>query len=400
MVAISLAAGVTAASGRSARLHPGLQCRDPYPASRDPHNPLMVASPGADPLTGAHFFVNGPRHGVAAGAIAGLLGIDPSRYPDNYSWAQFKDNLTNGPLHARLAQDPALAHQVTELEKIADQPEAQRFSAYVQGGSANGIYNQVQKIFCGNMSADPQSVPIITTLFLHADAKGCPSPGRLRSVGPKFRGQIDAMAAATGNRPAVYLLEIDAIGSSKCIQKAGSLRIWESYLRYEAKKIASLPHTVVYIEAGYSDANSPGYTARVLNASGIRSVRGFWTNDTHLNWTSHEITWGEKISKRTHGADFIVNTTQNGNGPKLNRHPSRQGNEDLCNPPNRALGPQPTASTGFAHVDAFLWTHSPAISGGSCNGGPKSGTFWVGRAIQMAEAANGKLGPGYPSQPY
>ncbi len=75
----------------------------------------------------------------------------------------------------------------------------------------------------------------------------------------------------------------------------------------------------------------------------------------------------------THGAHFVVNTAQNGQGPLLNKHPPQQGVEDLCNPPGRGLGPRPTTSTGFPHVDAFLWTHVPGNSSGSCNGGPPSG---------------------------
>lgn len=101
-----------------------------------------------------------------------------------------------------------------------------------------------------------------------------------------------------------------------------------------------------------------------------------------------------------HGAHFIVNTSQNGNGPLLNRHPSTQGIEDLCNPPGRGLGPQPTTHTGFTLADAWLWTSPPGNSAGTCNGGPPGGTFWTARAIKLAEQANNRLGPRYPSRPY
>jgi endoglucanase len=129
-------------------------------------------------------------------------------------------------------------------------------------------------------------------------------------------------------------------------------------------------------------------------------VRGFFTNDTHIDWTSKEIKYGQAISKLTGGAHFIVNTAQNGQGPKLNPHPKTQGIEDLCNPPGRGLGPKPTTSTGYADVDAFLWTHVPGNSSGTCNGGPASGVFWPARAIQLAANANQRLGPGDPSRPY
>src|SRR5947209_15723442 len=59
------------------------QCSDSqYSGTRDPANPLELSpAPGSDPLSGAHLFVDGPRHGVAAGAIAQLLGVDPQSYP-------------------------------------------------------------------------------------------------------------------------------------------------------------------------------------------------------------------------------------------------------------------------------------------------------------------------------
>src|SRR5579884_1047917 len=82
---------LSAAGAGGATAPQGTECSAaPFSAPRDPANPLMLSkSPGADPLAGASFFVDGPKHGAAAGAIAQLLGLDPSSYPDDYSWAQF-----------------------------------------------------------------------------------------------------------------------------------------------------------------------------------------------------------------------------------------------------------------------------------------------------------------------
>ena len=76
---------------------------------------------------------------------------------------------------------------------------------------------------------------------------------------------------------------------------------------------------------------------------------------------------------------FIINTADNGRGPKKNRHPVVQGNEDLCNPPGRGAGPPTTTQTGFPLVDAFMWVHVPGSSSGKCNGGTPSGTFFLAR---------------------
>jgi len=208
------------------------------------------------------------------------------------------------------------------------------------------------------------------------------------------------MVAAIGRRPAVVLMELDAIGSSHCMERMGSLRYWEGDISYEIGRVASLPHAVAYIEGGYADANRPGWTARQLRAVGIGRIRGFFTNDTHNDWTIKEIAWGNRIVRLLHGSHFIVNTASNGRGPLLNPDPVHQGIEDLCNPPGRGLGPRPTADTGFAHVDAFLWTGVPGNSTGSCRGGPPSGTFWAARAIALAANAQGMLGPGFARDRY
>jgi endoglucanase len=376
------------------------QCPEPYSAQRDPANPLdLPVAPGPDPLNGANFFVDGPAHGAAAGAIAQLLGLNPKTLPDSESWAEFQAQLQSGPLAAQLAANPSLAQQVAELSKIAIEPEAQRFSIYSMGGGPGALFKQAEKIFCSNMTADPGSIPIINTYLLHPALHGCPTAGQIEAYGPTFRRRVDEMAAATDRRPAVYLLELDAIGSSSCILRHGGGPAWEADLRYEMNAMEALPHTVVYVEGGYSDANSVAYTAKVLNAIGVQKIRGFFTNDTHINWTINEVRWATKISKLTHGAHFIVNTAQNGRGPLLNAHPTTEGVENLCNPPGRGLGPRDTTNTGFPDADAFLWTHPPGNSSG-CGGGPPAGDFWAQRAIQLAENANGQLGPGLPSLPY
>jgi endoglucanase len=237
------------------------------------------------------------------------------------------------------------------------------------------------------------------TYFLHPTLGGCANAAQINAYMPTFKRQINEMAAAIDRRPALILAEIDALGSSSCIARHGGLGAWEAALKYEVDTFQALPHTVVYVEGGYSDSNSVGYTAKALNAIGVNKIQGFFTNDTHNNWTINEIRWATKVAQRTHGAHFIVNTASNGQGPKLNPHPTTQGVEDLCNPPGRGLGPTFNTSTGYKYADAFMWTHPPGNSSG-CGGGPPGGVFWPDYAIGLGDRANQKLGPGLPSRPY
>jgi endoglucanase len=382
------------------------QCTDPYSSARTAGNPLMVspAPPASDPLQGANLFVDGPAHGAAAGEIARLLGIDASipqgqflpAFSESESWSTFSSEVAS-----KLSSVSAgTANQIRLLEKIATEPETQRISTYSEGGTPAGIYSQAQKLYCHLQLADPHSVMVISTYFLHPNLGSCATTGQINAYRSRFDSQIDALAQATGNRPVVFLLELDAIGSSSCMVKHHSIGAWESALRYEAQTLSALPHTVVYIEGGYSDANTAGYAAKILKAAGVEKIQGFFTNDTHNAWTSKEIAYGQKISKLTGGAHFIINTATNGHGPKLNPHPVTQGVEDLCNPPGRGLGAPPSTAPGVTDVDALLWTFPPGNSSGSCNGGPPAGSWWPARAEQLSANANGQLGPGYPSKPY
>jgi endoglucanase len=390
----------SAAPARSAVPHDAQQCGEPSGATRDLANPLgLSTAPGADPLNGANFFVPGPRKGAAAGQIAQLVGLNPNTMPVNESWADLQKKLSTGAIADKLAHDKSLAHKVAELSKIASQPDVQRISIYSEGGGPGAIFGQTEKVICQNITADPGSIMAFNTYFLHPTLGGCANAAQINAYLPTFKRQINEMAAAIDHRPALILAEIDALGSSACIARHGGLGAWEAALKYEVDTFEALPRTAVYVEGGYSDSNSVSYTAKALNAIGVNKIQGFFTNDTHNQWTINEVKWATKVSKKTHGAHFIVNTASNGRGPKLNPHPTTQGVEDLCNPPGRGLGPQLTTSTGFAGADAFMWTHPPGNSSG-CGGGPPGGTFWWQYAVGLGDRANQQLGPGYPSRPY
>jgi endoglucanase len=333
---------------------------------------------------------------MAARAIARLVGVNPNRWA---SWPRFRRALNHGRVHRKLRRNPALARKVRLLEKIASQPVGVMISRYSGGGSPQAVYNVTRQFLCGAAKADPGSVPIINTYFLY-QAGYCETKSEILAHRGRFEREVSAMTRAIGRHPVVMLLEMDAIGSSHCMARNGALPYWEADIRYEMGKVAALPHTVVYVEGGYSDGANPAYTARVLKAVHVHSIRGFYTNDTHINWTIKEIRWGEKVSRLVGGTHFIVNTSDSGRGPLLNANPARQGVEELCNPPGRGAGPRPTADTGYAGVDAYLWIHVPGESSGHCNGGTASGTFWLARTLGEAANANARLGPGLPSLPF
>jgi endoglucanase len=387
-----------AAGARSAvRAHQAATCPSGLGSTRDPSNPLALATaPGSDVLAGAEpqFFVQTPARGEAAGAIASLLGVTP---PDTESWPDFVASLTSGSLAQRLQSDPALASKVALLSKIAAQPETSRFSTYTAGGGPGAISTQLGKFLCRVHAVAPHAIPLLSTYFLdHAGHCATETASQVAT----FKRRVSEFAQGVANYPTVIFAEEDAVDTSGCLTRRG-LAIREQQLAFEVDTLATIPHAVVYLDGGTRDANSAQFAAKILGAAHISKIRGFFLNATHRNWTSKEITFGNKISQLTHGSHFIVNTANNGHGPALNPHPSRQGVENLCNPPSSGLGPQPTTDTGFPLVDAFAWTAVPGKSSGLCHpGDPSGGVFSVNLALALAQKANGQLGPGYPSRPY
>jgi endoglucanase len=75
-----------------------------------------------------------------------------------------------------------------------------------------------------------------------------------------------------------------------------------------------------------------------------------------------------------------VDTSRNGRGPAPGGA--------WCNPPGRGLGTPPTAATGNAEVDAYLWVKHPGQSDGTCNGGPAAGGWWASYALELAVDAS------------
>src|ERR1700760_1039680 len=112
----------TSASGHSPVARAAAaRCPAPYPAKRDPSNPLdLPSAPGANPLNGAHFMDPGPARGnYAAAAIAQLLGVNVKNLPPDETWATFAQEISTGRLSGRLQGDPALAKKVDQLALIA-----------------------------------------------------------------------------------------------------------------------------------------------------------------------------------------------------------------------------------------------------------------------------------------
>jgi Glycosyl hydrolases family 6 len=396
---------LTTSSSASRVAHTAAQCASSDHSPPNPANPLDTPGfSGTDPLQGAHLFVESPwlYGGDAADAIANEVGMgwmskQTSGTP--IPWARFEARVNRKHLSRRKA------YVVHMLEKIASYPQAHQFSVYTGGGTPDQIFFNVQSYLCRMQQTDPSAAAVITTYFIAHN--GCNSGDQ-----PNFEGEVDALKAAVGNFPALIFVEEDGIDTI-CWRDPAAVSGRAALLKYEIDQLSQLPHALLYVEGGTSDANSPAKAAGVLNASDAYKIRGFFTNDTHFNWAYKEIQWGNKVSALTGGLHFVVDTRGDGNGPQRNPHPVTQGNEQLCNPPGRGLGPKPGASNGgfygmySPHLDGFVWVTTPGESAApTCPGRSthyaQSGFFDEGIAIGYASRANNRVGPSprFKSRPW
>lgn len=209
----------------------------------------------------------------------------------------------------------------------------------------------------------------------------------------KYKQWINDFATSLGSRRAAVILEPDSLGllgkkmadGKPCLSEAAQKERLE-LLRFAVHTLVSLGNTAVYIDAGHSGWLKAKVDAELLKEAGIEEADGFALNVSNYKATSTEILYGKEISKLVGGKHFVIDTSRNGNGPPKCDEAADDEN-CWCNPPGRALGSPPTASTADPLIDAYLWLKKPAESDGKCNGGPKAGDFFQDRALELARNA-------------
>jgi endoglucanase len=324
---------------------------DPTTIFKNPLNPLGLVSapPPSDPLTGAQPFVD-LRFGLAA--------VQARRWRRSH---------------------PQAADQ---LEVIADQPEVHRFGNWT--GPKPGV--QVAQYLERAAIQAPGTVPEISTYYLPYHHCGHWTDPRWRQGA--YHKWVQSLASGIGDYRTVVFLEMDSLITVGCLSREGvAVRMHE--LHDAIDRLAKVPRAVVYLDAGAADAVSATKVASLLRRAGVSEIQGFFLNSTHFDWTSREIRYGERVSRLTGGKHFVISTSENGRGPLVPSDRVHRGNEVLCNPPGRGLGPLPTFTTGYANVDAFAWIGNPGKSGGRCRpGAPPAGFFWPKLALELVHNAD------------
>jgi endoglucanase len=198
-------------------------------------------------------------------------------------------------------------------------------------------------------------------------------------------------------------------------------------LNYAVDALTAQPNVRVYLDGTHSAWLGAGDAADRLIQAGVADADGFFLNASNYRFTSHLVKYGTWISKCIWFASdpgswgfghtewcasqysspngpvdpddfstwiytdqwyaenvesqtwvpypgdaglkkFVIDTSRNGQGP-WSPTASYPDPQDWCNPPDRGLGLRPTADTGNALVDAYVWIKIPGESDGECTRG-------------------------------
>ncbi|MFD4534401.1 glycoside hydrolase family 6 protein [Kitasatospora sp. NPDC058397] len=330
----------------------------------------------------------GPGGGASAGAAAGGTAAVPTAAPTASA-----ANPGTGP--ASLAQLPGqafyvsdqtnAARQVTALRGQGRPAEADTLLRIAAQPSSQWLGEQGAKEIAEQVSrraaeADRTAV-FVAYNIPHRDC-GLYSAGGAADAAA-YRAWISGVAEALGDRKAWVVLEPDAVAHTldSCGIKGDLAAERYGLLAFAVQELKKRPQVRVYLDAGNPGwSQDPAELSTALRKSGIAAADGFAVNVANFYDTGRNTAYGGQLSAALGGKHFVIDTSRNGNGPL--------GGDAWCNPPGRALGERPTADTGRAGVDAYLWIKNPGESDGECGRGePRAGEFWLPYALGLAQAA-------------
>ena len=238
---------------------------------------------------------------------------------------------------------------------IASQPMARWF------GNWSGDIGQAVGSFVDAASAAGQ-MPILVAYNIPGRDCGSHSGGGAGSP-EAYRAWISAFAAAIGDRPAVVVIEPDALAQLDCLDpNLRATRI--ELLRYAASEFKQrAAKAQAYHDGGNANWIAADEMARRLNSADVGAIQGFSVNVSNYYRTDESERYGANVSGQLqsqfgYGKAFVVDTSRNGNG----------SNGEWCNPAGRKLGE--TSREGSGGAQMLLWLKVPGDSDGQCGIAP------------------------------
>lgn len=289
--------------------------------------PLALAAPGL-------------AHADSPVAMTSGFYVDPHSTPA--AWA---------------AANPGDGRAAAIRDNIAAKPMARWF------GNWSGTIGTATGAFVGAADAVDKLPVLVAYNIPDRDICGGHSGGGAGSAAA-YNTWIAAFASGIGNRPAVVILEPDALGDTSCMTPA-QIAERNTLLNNAIDQFRQkAPNTWVYLDAG-NPAWLPAATmARHLADAGVSKAHGFSLNVSNYVTTGENTTYGNAINAKLSSSygytkPYAIDTSRNGHG----------SNGAWCNPAGRKTG-TPTQLGGGAEM--LLWIKTPGESDGNCGVGAGS----------------------------
>jgi len=251
---------------------------------------------------------------------------------------------------------------------IASQPSARWFGGW-SGDIAGAVGQYVSD------AARAQRMPMLVAYNIPGRDCGQYSAGGERTASA-YQEWVHAFARGIGDRPAIVILEPDALPQLDCLNaQAKAERI--QLIQYAVQALHDLaPRTLLYIDIGNSDWLAPAEAAKRLVQAGVSSAHGFSLNVSNYRADGESKAYGIAVAQALRESaglskSFVVDTSRNGAGPN---------GKEWCDPAGRKLGQQPRIHGAGSQPEMSLWIKGPGEADGCA--GP-AGKFMPDIAYQL-----------------
>jgi endoglucanase len=177
-----------------------------------------------------------------------------------------------------------------------------------------------------------------------------------------YESWINLFAVGIADRPALVILEPDALADESCMTSA-EISDRDGLLNYAISQFnEQAPETWVYLDAGNPGWISAATMASYLNSAGLAQAHGFSLNVSNFYTVAQNVSYGDAVNADL-SADygytrpFVIDTSRDGNGSNDNQ---------WCNPDGMKLGPTDQVGGG---AEMLLWIKDPGESDGDCGTG-------------------------------
>jgi endoglucanase len=230
-------------------------------------------------------------------------------------------------------------------ERIASQPTGKWFGAW--SGDITAAVSSYT-----TAAADADKVPVLVAYNIPGrDCGGHSAGGESHESG--YRQWIDGFDAGLGDRPALVILEPDALPQLDSCLTEDEQRSRLGMLSYAVEKLQD-DNVRVYLDAGHSNWVAADVMAERLRAAGIAEAHGFALNTSNYNPTEQEEEYAAELNRLLGmSMPFVIDTSRNGKG----------SNGEWCNPSDRQIGQAPGPDD---EAEMLLWVKAPGESDGNC----------------------------------